>query len=48
VQSGAKETGLSLAIAKQIVCTHGGQIIAVSRPGRGTTFRVTLPVENIR
>ncbi|MHC4461635.1 MAG: ATP-binding protein [Planctomycetota bacterium] len=47
-QAGAKETGLSLAIAKQIVCTHGGHITAESRPARGTTFRVTLPVNNVR
>lgn len=44
----AKETGLSLAIAKQIICGHGGEITAESRPGRGTTFRVKLPVEQVR
>ena len=44
----AKETGLSLAIAKQIVCGHGGEITVESRPGRGTTFHVKLPVEQVR
>jgi PAS domain S-box-containing protein len=44
----AKETGLSLAIAKQIVCGHGGEITAESRPSRGTTFHVKLPVEQVR
>jgi two-component system sensor kinase FixL len=43
-----KETGLSLAIAKRIVCGHGGEITAESRPGRGTTFHVKLPVEQVR
>ncbi|MHC4104062.1 MAG: ATP-binding protein [Planctomycetota bacterium] len=47
-QTSAKETGLSLAIAKQIVCNHGGHITAVRRPALGTTFCVTMPVKNVR
>jgi signal transduction histidine kinase len=43
----ASRTGLSLAIAKQLVCNHGGAIVAESRPGQGTTFRVTLPVKKV-
>lgn len=35
--------GLGLAICKWIAEAHGGQIDVVSRPGRGTTFTVTLP-----
>jgi heavy metal sensor kinase len=35
--------GLGLAICKWIAEAHGGSIEAVSRPGRGTTFTVTLP-----
>jgi signal transduction histidine kinase len=37
--------GLGLAICKWIAEAHGGQIDVVSRPGRGTTFTVTLPRE---
>lgn len=37
-------TGLGLHICRKIIEAHGGQIIAVSRPGEGTTFRFVLPV----
>ncbi len=36
--------GLGLAISKWIAEAHGGSIEVQSRPGRGTTFTVTLPV----
>jgi signal transduction histidine kinase len=40
---GAGGAGLGLAIVKQIIETHGGQIEVASEPGRGTTFRFTIP-----
>jgi signal transduction histidine kinase len=41
---GEKGTGLGLWIVKGIVEGHGGRIRVRSRPGRGTIFRIHLPV----
>jgi signal transduction histidine kinase len=39
--------GLGLAISKWIAEAHGGTIGVQSRPGRGTTFTVTLPLGTV-
>jgi PAS domain S-box-containing protein len=40
-------TGLGLSIVHGIVTALGGQIQVRSAPGRGTTFRVTLPARSV-
>jgi two-component system OmpR family sensor kinase/two-component system sensor histidine kinase BaeS len=41
----SRGAGLGLAIAKQLVEAHGGEISATSVVGEGTDIRFTLPVE---
>jgi len=36
-------TGLGLSIVKHIAQAHGGTVDVTSEPGKGTTFRLTLP-----
>ncbi len=43
-------TGLGLSIVRQIIDLHGGTIAVESEKGKGTTFRIELPIEpgNVR
>lgn len=36
--------GISLPLIKEIIASHGGKIMADSKPGEGSTFTMTLPV----
>jgi signal transduction histidine kinase len=42
---GSPGAGLGLAIAKDVVTAHGGQIEVKSEPGKGTEVRFTLPIQ---
>ena len=44
-KSAGKGTGLGLSICHGIVVEHGGQIYAKSKPGKGATIVVELPVD---
>ena len=37
-------TGIGLAICEKVATNHGGAITATSKPGKGSTFSVYLPV----
>ena len=39
-------TGMGLAICRKIAARHGGSITAISMPGEGATFIVSLPVHH--
>ena len=40
----AKHVGLDLAIAREIVEEHGGELKVTSQPGQWTRFEIDLPV----
>ena len=44
---GQSGTGLGLAVARKIIREHHGRIVVDSEPGRGTSFRIRLPVQEL-
>ncbi|MGH6827261.1 sensor histidine kinase, partial [Methyloceanibacter sp.] len=42
--SGHRGAGLGLSIVKNLVEMHGGEVVLISTPGRGTKIRARLPL----
>jgi signal transduction histidine kinase len=42
--TGVKGSGLGLAVVKSLVEAHGGEVTVESAPGKGSSFRVLIPV----
>jgi two-component system sensor histidine kinase KdpD len=46
-QSGPRGAGLGLALCRAIAVAHGGSLIVRRRPGGGSNFMVTLPIDEL-
>lgn len=42
-----KGTGLGLSLSYGIVKNHNGRLAVKSEVGKGTTFRITLPIKHV-
>ncbi|MGI8827125.1 MAG: sensor histidine kinase [Chloroflexota bacterium] len=47
-ERGRGHSGLGLAIVREIVEAHGGRVDVESEHGRGTTFRLTVPIASVQ
>lgn len=45
---GTEGTGIGLLVAQKVAEDHGGKVTFSSKPGRGTTFTVTIPTAGSR
>jgi signal transduction histidine kinase len=41
-----KGLGLGLYYVRRIAAAHGGDVSVTSKPGRGTTFKIKIPIQN--
>ena len=41
-------TGVGLYLAKKVIVAHGGNVLFESKPGKGSTFGFTLPIEQTK
>lgn len=46
VNNGGEETDLGLCVSYRVIKNHGGTLAVESEKGKGTTFIITLPVNN--